>query len=281
MQRYYRWQSTKVNAGQGWFISSQHESISIYTTSEWNWQRISQHLWLTWESVLHTNSHNARYRRNISINRYGGQSSWKKRNINIYTWFLARFGCRCHWLQLLRSIYTVHAEQVKREESQREKGVTGSQECKYTSYPSFCGQSKYLPGIGALMKSIDSPYLLQISACGNDDGDDDDNEHEVRRITCNPLDPLQVIAVIPLPPASRVCVLTRVYATVYLRTGAHRSLRAIKHESRVTFIPLWDCFFFFYWPSRRVGSFVAVYPFLPVHSTLFFDFTSCPKSSSA
>jgi hypothetical protein len=58
-----------------------------------------------------------------------------------------------------------------------------------------------------------------------------------------------------------VCVLTRVYATVYLRTGAHRSLRAIKHESRVTFIPLWD--FFFYWPSRRVGSFVAVYPFLP------------------
>lgn len=99
------------------------------------------------------------------------------------------------------------------------------------------------------MKSIDSPYLLQISyrLSLRGPGDNDNDDDETRRVTYDPF-------------AGPPCACSRAsMRPVYLHTGAHRSLRAIKHESRVTFIPLWGVFR----PESRKRFLCRSYPLLP------------------
>lgn len=122
----------------------------------------------------------------------------------------------------------MHAEQVKEtgEESRRKEGhQRGSQQCKHAvprtpvSVESIFAWHRCVNEVDRLAVPAPNINLRALTI--------------TTKMTTRP----EGSHVIPLlaPP---VYVLTRVYAIRIPADGAHRSLRAIKHESHVTFIPL-------------------------------------------
>lgn len=117
------------------------------------------------------------------------------------------------------------------------------------------------------MKSIDSQYLsskYQLTRSldrnngdDDDDEDDDDDNDEIKRVR-----KVRTLSDSAACHRGIPCACTYSFMRpVYLRTGARSSLRAIKHKSRVTFIPLWG---FFHYPTREPAArfFCRLYPSL-------------------
>lgn len=257
-----------VNVGQGWFIVATNRSL--HATS----RRLRN---ICWKIVLHTNSYDigvrivAMHARN-SRRRKILRTTSSNLVIDVNDFEIVVYSATHEWTDEMR-------EESEEEKEGHEREVPRvDTECKYTIPRTLVSmESQYLPDIGALMKSIDSQYLCskyQLTRF---------QLQQRRRRRWWRWQRDQKVKEVRTPfgfcfMSSQQSVCVHVLRPVYLRTGARSSLRAIKHKSLVTFIPLWGLFPYSIW--KRTALLLSFLPLAIVVSTLA-DFTLVARSPSS